>query len=145
MRKHKTRYEKLKQQLSKAQSQVWALEREKEEKQTELSNYCRRHRSLSYDNLSTCDIIKLKKIYLYFDMRYPIEWQGGFRLDDRGMALYFWVNDDPDCLELHLSSTCENLCFSGSTSWLVPAKTLEDKIAILKKIKNDISEILKGE
>lgn len=143
MRKHKTRYEKLKQQLSKAQSKVWALEREKEEKQTELSNYCRRHRSLSYDNLSTCDIMKLKRIYSYFDMRYPIEWQGGFRLDDRGMALYFWVADDPDYLDLHLSSTCETLFLSGSTSWLVPAKTLEDKVKILKQIKKDIERILK--
>ena len=86
---------------------------------------------------------KLKKIYAYFDALYPIEWQGGLRCDNRGMKLLYWLDDDPDYLILHLTSTSENICFSGSTSWLVKAETLADKVEVLSKVKKDIQKIIK--
>jgi len=58
------------------------------------------------------------------------------------MMLCNWVGDDPDYLILHLTSTSDNICFSGSTSWRVKAVGLEEKIEVLKQIKKDIKEIL---
>ena len=98
---------------------------------------------MKFDGLETKDTDKLEKIYTYFDKRYPIDFQGGLRCDERGMRLCFWVDDDPDYLILHLASTSENICFSGSTSWQVKAETLADKVKTLKQIKNDIKKILK--
>lgn len=138
-----TRYIKLKNDSAEITSKLFFLEREKEAEQEKLNTFCRKHRSMSYKDLATCDTGKLDKIYKYFDKKYPIEWQGGLRNDSRGMALSFWVDDDPHFLILHLSSTSENILFSGSTSWIIKAKTLEDKVYILKQIKKDILKILK--
>lgn len=138
-----TRYEKLKNKIAQLETQQWKLAREKEQKATELEKYVNRHRSLNFDGLETKDIDKLKKIYRYFDKQYPVDFQGGLRCDERGMRLYFWVDDDPDYLTLHLSSTSENIFFSGSTSWQVKAETLADKVNTLKQIKDDIKKILK--
>lgn len=138
-----TRYEKLKNKIAQLESQQRKLATEKEQKATELEKYINRHRSLKFDGLKTKDTDKLKKIYRYFDKQYPIDFQGGLRCDERGMRLYFWVDDDPDFLTLHLSSTSENICFSGSTSWQIKAETLADKVKTLKQIKDDIKKILK--
>ena len=138
-----TRYEKLKNKIAQLESQQWKLAREKEQKATELEKYANKHRSLKFDGLETKDTDKLQKIYKYFDKQYPIDFQGGLRCDERGMRLCFWVDDDPDYLILHLSSTSENICFSGSTSWQVKAEKLADKVKTLKQIKKDILEILK--
>lgn len=138
-----TRYIKLKNNSAEITSKLFVLEREKEAEQEKLNTFCRVHRSMSYKDLATCDTQKLDKIYKYFDALYPVEWQGGLRNDNRGMALSFWVDDDPHFLILHLSSTSENIIFSGSTSWIIKAKTLEDKVNILKQIKKDILKILK--
>ena len=73
---------------------------------------------------------------------YAIEFEGGIRNDNRGMKLCRWIYEDPDYLILHLTSTSENICFSGSTSWLVKAVVLEAKIEVLKKIKEDMKKIL---
>lgn len=138
-----TRYEKLRNKIAQLESQQRKLLREKEQKTTELEKYVNRHRSLNFDGLETKNTNKLKKIYTYFDKRYSIDFQGGLRCDERGMRLCFWVDDDPDYLILHLASTSENICFSGSTSWQVKAETLADKVKTLKQIKNDIKKILK--
>lgn len=143
MRKPKTRFDALKETLSGINSALSDLEREKDMKTNELETYVRRHRSLKFDNLKTCDVDKLENIYKYFDDRYPIEWQGGLRCDNRGMRLNYWLDDDPDYLILHITSDHDNLFFSGSTSWLVKAVTLEDKVNIIKKIKSDMLKILK--
>ena len=140
----KTRYEKLKQKEAKISYLIYALQKEKEQKETELKKECSRRR-LSFDGLETGNVAKLKKIYAYFDKRYKIRFQGGLRCDNRGMALCFWLNDDPDYLIIHITSTSENICFSGSTSWIVRAETLDDKINLLKTIKKDILNILKEE
>lgn len=138
-----TRYEKLKNKIAQLESQQWKLATEKEQKTAELEKYVNRHRSLKFDGLETKDTDKLEKIYRYFDKQYPIDFQGGLRCDERGMRLCFWVDDDPDYLILHLSSTSENICFGGSTSWQVKAETLADKVKTLKQIKDDIKKILK--
>lgn len=143
MKYKNTRYEKLKNKIAKLEGQQRKLAREKEQKTAELEKYVNRHRSLNFDGLETKDVDKLKKIYRYFDKQYPIDFQGGLRCDERGMRLCFWVDDDPDYLTLHLSSTSENICFSGSTNWQIKAETLADKVKILKQIKNDIEKILK--
>lgn len=138
----KTRYEKIKLKIANAEKELYSLESEKEDAEEELMDYRKRHRSLLYDGLETDDVKKLDKIYAYFDSRYPLTWQGGLRCDSRGMKLCTWLDDDPDYLILHLTSTCENICFSGSTSWRVKAVGLEEKIEVLKQIKKDIKEIL---
>ena len=139
----KTKYEKIKQQIGKLKSALYEMELERERRETELETYVWRHRSLKFDNLRTSDIDKLRAIYAYFDSRYKIKWQGGLRCDERGMRLSFWIDDDPDFLILHLTSTSENLCFSGSTSWIVKAPTLADKVGILAQVKRDIAKIIK--
>ena len=139
----KTRYMKIKRQIAKLNSALHEMEREKERRTAELDRYVRRHRSLNFDSLRTSDVDKLRAIYAYFDSRYKIEWQGGLRCDDRGMALYHWIDDDPDYLVLHLASTSENICFSGSTSWIVKAPTLADKVGILAQVKRDVTKIIK--
>lgn len=123
------------------------LEKEKTQAEEELKKYCKRHRSLNFDNLKTCDVEKLKKIYAYFDNNenYIHEWEGGLRCDDRGMKLYFWVNDDAEYLVIHITSDHNNVIFSGSTSWVIKAPTLEDKIKVIKTVKSDITKIIKGE
>lgn len=140
----KTRYEKLKQKEAKIRNFIYDLDKEKEQKTEELKAYCKKHR-LNWECLETGNVAKLKKIYAYFDKRYKIKWQGGLRCDDRGMALCFWLDDDPDYLIIHITSTSENICFGGSTSWIVRSETLEDKINLLKTIKKDILNILKEE
>lgn len=139
----KTRHEKIKQQIGKLESALYEMEREKGRRETELETYVRRHRSLKFDSLHTSDVDELLAIYAYFDSRYKIQWQGGLRCDNRGMALCYWIDNDPDYLVLHLSSTSENICFSGSTSWIVKAPTLADKVSILAQVKKDIAKIIK--
>ena len=140
----KTKYEKLKQSVAKLNSALHEMERDKERREAELEKYARRHRSLSFDGLETADVEKLQAIYAYFDSRYRVEWQGGLRCDTRGMRLHYWIDNDPDYLILHLSSTSKNICFSGSTSWIVKAETLADKVSVLAQVKNDIMKIIKS-
>lgn len=143
MKRPTTRYEKIKQKISTLEQQQWELRREKEQKQAELDRYCARHRSLCFDALKTQDTKKLWEIYRYFDKRYPIYFQGGLRCDGRGMRLSFWVMDDPNYICFHITSTSENICFSGSTTWMVKAPTMADKINIIKTTKQDILKIIK--
>ena len=141
MKKPNTRFEKLQKNLSKINHALNLLEKEKEQKDKELDAYCRRHR-LNFDNLKTGNIGKLKKIYAYFDSKYTVEWEGGLRADDRGMRLNFWLDDDPDYMIIHLTSDHNNLFLSVSTSWIVKAETLENKVDLLKTIKKDITKLL---
>lgn len=141
-KKIKTRCMKLKDQIGKLQSKLCIIGCDKKKREFELERYVRRHRSLKYDGMETGDVDKLLKVYAYFDKRYPIEWQGGLRCDNRGMRLVYWLDDDPDYLILHLTSTSENICFSGSTSWIVKAPTLADKAKVLAQIKKDVCKIL---
>lgn len=142
MKKLTTRYTKLKKKESAIHHALYALEREKEAAEEELK---KRHRSLSFDTLKTGDVNRLKQIYSYFDnnKEYIHEWEGGIRCDNRGMKLYFWIDDDPEYLVIHISSDHDNICFSGSTSWVIKAPTLEDKVNVIKKIKADITKIIK--
>lgn len=142
MKTVKTKYQKINQAILKLQRQLAAMKRDKEARERELERYVRRHRSLKFDDLEISDVGKMKKIYAYFDALYPIRWQGGLRCDNRGMALFCWLDDDPDYLILHLSSTSEHIFFSGSTSWIVKAKTLEDKVEVLTKVKKDLQKII---
>ena len=139
-----TRFEKFECEESKARMKLYELEKERQIKNDELEIYCKRHRSVSFDGLATGNIEKLKKIYSYFDdnQLYIHESELGLRCDDRGMALYFWLHNDPDYLVIHLSSNHGNILFSGSTSWLVKAINLEDKVNVIKTIKNDMQKIL---
>lgn len=147
MKKLITRYTKLKKKESDASYALFLLEKEKENKTQELETYCKRHRSMSFDLLKTGDVAKLNKIYAYFDdnKSYIHECELGLRCDDRGMKLFFWLHDDPDYLVLHLSSNHSNIVFSGSTSWVIKAPTLEDKVNVLKTVKKDITKIIEGE
>lgn len=140
----KTRYNKIKEKIGKLESELYQMAREKERRETEINEYIKRHKSLSFDGIETCDVLKLEKVYAYFDGKYPIECQGGLRCDNRGMSLCFWLDNDPDYLILHLTSTSENICFGGSTNWIVKAETLADKLAVLAQIKKDVLEILDG-
>lgn len=139
----KTRYTKIQRQIAKLNSALSEMEREKERCTAEPEKYVRRHRSLSFDSLRTSDVDKLRAIYAYFDSRYKIEYQGGLRCDERGMRLYFWIDDDPNFLILHLTSTSESICFGGSTSWIVKAPTLAEKVGILAQVKRDVTKIIK--
>ena len=142
-----TRFEKYEREESKARFKLYDLEKEKENKKQELETYYKRHRSMSFDLLKTGDVTKLNKIYAYFDKNksYIHESELGLRCDDRGMKLHFWLHNDPDYLVLHLSSNHNNMVFSGSTSWIIKAPTLEDKVKILKMVKSDITRIIEGE
>lgn len=142
-----TRFEKYKREESKARFKLYDLEKEKENKTQELETYCKRHRSMSFDLLKTGNISKLKKIYAYFDdnKSYIHECEFGLRCDDRGMALNFWLHDDPDYLVLYLTSNHSNIVFSGSTGWIIKAPTLKDKVNVLKTVKTDITKIIEGE
>ena len=139
-----TRYTKANAQLCNINYKICMLEKEKAQAEEELKKYCKRHRSLNFDTLKTGDVDKLKQIYSYFDNNkdYVIEWEGGLRCDDRGMKLYFWVNDDAEYLVIHITSDHNNVIFSGSTSWVTKAPTLEDKVNVIKKIKADITKII---
>ena len=143
MKKYETRKDRLNKQMASLNHKIFILEKEKQEKEVELDKYIRRHRSLKFDMLETDDVEKLKKIYKFFDAKYPIEWQGGLRCDNRGMKLHFWIDDDPNFLIIHLSSTSQNICFSGSTSWIAKAPTLSDKVELLKTIKQKVLKIIK--
>lgn len=143
MKRKLTELEKIEQQISKLNLKKWDLERKLDTKKEEFENYVKRHKSLRFDEIRSCDTEKLAQIYKYFDDKYPIDFQGGSRNDNRGMALCYWCFDKGDYLEFHLHSTCENICFSGSTSWLVYAPTLEEKIKKIKQIKKDMLKILK--
>lgn len=142
-----TRFEKYEREESKARFKLYNLEKEKENKKQELETYYKRHRSMSFDLLKTGDVTKLNKIYAYFDKNksYIHESELGLRCDDRGMKLHFWLHNDPDYLVLHLSSNHNNMVFSGSTSWIIKAPKLEDKVKILKMVKSDITRIIEGE
>ena len=144
MKRVKTKLDTLKQKVAKYQSELDRLFRERDRVKEELEGYTRRHSSLDFDSLHTGDRCKLQLIYDYFDSRYPIVFQGGLRNDSRGMKLYYWVYDDPSYLELHLTSTSENICFGGSTSWIAKAETMVDKVELLRRIKKDIGRILKA-
>ena len=139
----KTRYEKLKTQMAKILHNQYELSNEKEQKKDELDRYVKRHKSLRYDMLETNDVHKLEEIYRLLDRLFSVEWEGGLRCDCRGMKLCYWIYDDPDYLIIHLTSTSKNICFSGSTSWIAKAKTIEKKIEILKYVKTKVSEIIK--
>lgn len=143
MRKVLTEVDKLKGKIAKLTAKLSCIQRDKEFRENELEQYCKRHRSVTFDGLETGDVKVLLKIYEYFDKKYPIEWQGGIRCDNRGMRLNFWLDEDPDYLIIHLTSTSENICFSGSTSWLVKAVSLDDKANVIKTIKNDINKLMK--
>lgn len=145
MKKYETRKQKLEKQVAKLNHKILLIDMEKHEKEAELDKYTRRHRSLKFDMLETDDVEKLETIYKFFDGKYPIKWQGGLRCDERGMKLHFWIDDDPDFLIIHLSSTSKNLCFSGSTSWIAKAPTLSDKVNLMKTIKQEILKIIKQE
>lgn len=142
MKKIETRYEKIRKEYSKALHKQYDLAEEKHKKSEELNNYIKKHRSLKYDGLQTNNVEKLKQIYKFFDDNYPIDWEGGLRCDDRGMCLVYWLYDDPDYLVLHLTSTSKNICFSGSTNWLVYAPILEDKVKVIKSIKEKVLKIM---
>lgn len=136
--------------LEKIEEKILFLERQKrlkeqnfEKEKEEFENYVKRHKSLRFDEIRSCDTKKLAQIYKYFDDKYPIDFQGGLRNDIRGMALCYWCFDKGDYLILHLSSDHDNLFMSGSTSWLVYAPTLEEKIEKIKQIKKDMLKILK--
>ena len=139
-----TRYTKANAELCNINHKIGMLEKEKAQAEEELKKYCKRHRSLNFDTLKTGDVDKLKQIYSYFDNNkdYVIEWEGGLRCDDRGMKLCFWVNDDAEYLVIHITSDHNNVIFSGSTSWVTKAPTLEDKVNVIKKIKADITKII---
>ncbi|MBO7664784.1 hypothetical protein J6S46_02945 [Candidatus Saccharibacteria bacterium] len=143
MKKCITRQDKVNSLLARANNARYNLEKEKEEKEKELETYIKRHRSLNFDVLKTDNVEKLKKIYKFFDSKYPVDWEGGFRCDSRGMKLCFWVDEDPDFLIIHLTSTSPNICFSGSTSWIAKAPTLSDKVELLKTIKQKVLKIIK--
>ena len=144
MKRKLTEIEKIEKQIEKLNFKKWDLEKELENKKAEFETYVKRHKSLNFDEIASKDYKTLDRIYKYFDAKYPIEWQGGLRNDHRGMKLFYWLYDKDDYLILHLTSNHDNLYFSGSTSWLVYAPTLEEKIKKLKQIKKDMLEILKG-
>ena len=143
MKKIETRYEKIKKEYQKALHKQQDLETEKFQKSQELKEYTRRHSSLRYIGIETSNVEKLKQIYKFFDDNYPVDWEGGLRCDDRGMCLVYWLYDDPDYLIFYLGSTSQNICFSGSTNWLVYAPTLEDKVKVIKSIKEKVLKIIK--
>lgn len=143
MKKIETRYEKIKKEYNNALHKQYDLAEEKHRKNQELNNYVKHHRSLKYDGLETSDIEKLKQIYKFFDDNYPIDWEGGLRCDNRGMKLCYWLYDDPDYIALYLTSTSENIYFSGSTKWLAYAPTLKDKVKTIKSIKEKVLKIMK--
>lgn len=137
-----TKYELLERKESKILAKIRELEKENETRIAEFGKVAKRHKLDFY--FAASDREKLLKIYDYFDKKYPVEWQGGLRCDTRGMSLLWWIEKrDADFLILHLSSTSENICFGGSTSWQIYAPSVDEKIKILKQIKKDISEILK--
>lgn len=143
MKTPQTRMTKLTKQQEKINRAIRDLYTEQTQKQIELDKYTKRYKKIDFSMLQTKDTRKLWKIYEYFDKRYPIDFQCGLRCDERGMRLMFWLDKDPDYLILHLSSTSENICFGGSTSWLVKAVSFDDKIKTLAQIKKDIEKIIK--
>lgn len=143
MRKIETRDSKLTKKLHKINREIWCLEKEKEQKKEELEKYIKRHRSLKFDGLETSDVETLKAIYGFLDEKYPVCWEGGLRYDDRGMKLFYWVDNDPDFLEIHITSSHNNLCFSGSTSWLCKVPTLQEKVRLIKYVKENVLKIIK--
>lgn len=143
MKRQLTEIEKIENQIKKLNSKKYDLEKNLETKKEEFENYIKKHRSLKFDEIKSKDTNKLSQIYKYFDDKYPIDFHGGLRNDNRGMALCYWLYDKDDFLIFHLSSDHNNLFMSGSTSWLVYAPTLEEKIEKLKQIKKDMLKMLK--
>ena len=144
MKRKLTEIEKLENQIEKLNSKKRELKRKFETKKEEFEKYIKKHKSLKFDEIKSKDTNKLSQIYEYFDEKYPIKFQGGIRNDNRGMALCYWLYDKDDYLNLHLSSDHDMLFMSGSTSWLVYAPSLEEKINNLKQIKKDMLKILRG-
>lgn len=142
MKRQLTEIEKIENKIKKLNFQKWELEKIFNKKQEEFKKYIKRHKSLSFNDIKSCNCEKLNQIYKYFDEKYPIDWQGGLRNDNRGMKLCYWLYDKDNYLVLHLTSDHNNLFMSGSTSWLVYAPTLENKVNILKQIKKDMLKIL---
>ena len=142
MKRKLTELEKIEQQINKLNHKKWDLERKLNTKKEEFENYVKRHKSLKFDEIRSCDTEKLAQIYKYFDDKYPIDFQGGLRNDNRGMALCYCCFDKDDYLVLHLYSNHDIRFMSGSTSWLVYAPTLEEKIEKIKQIKKDMLKIL---
>lgn len=144
MKKLVTRYNKLKKKESDVSYALFLLEKEKDKAEEELKTYCKRHRSVNFNDLVTGDVEKLMKIYDYFDNNkdYIHESELGLRCDDRGMKLHFWIDDDAEYLVIHISSNHNNIVFSGSTSWITKAPTLDDKVNVIKKVKTDITKII---
>jgi len=96
-----------------------------------------------YDLCRTKDVALLTELYAYFDSKYKVAWQGGMRRDERGMLLCYWIDrDNPNELCLYLTSDHDNIVFSGSTHWAVPAKSFDDKVAVIKQIKQDVDNIV---
>lgn len=96
-----------------------------------------------YDLCRTKDEALLTELYAYFDSKYKVAWQGGIRRDNRGMLLCYWIDEDnPNELCLYLTSDHNNYVFSGSTHWAVPAKSFDDKVAVIKQIKQDVDNII---
>lgn len=144
MKRQLTEIEKLEKKIEKLKFKKRDLQDKLKLKKEEFENYVKKHKSLSFDKIRTCDVKKLKEIYKYFDEKYSINWQGGLRNDIRGMKLCYWCFDKDNYLELHLTSDHDNPYFGGSTSWLVYAPTLEEKIEVLKQIKKDMLNILEN-
>lgn len=111
MKKYETRKDKLKKQVASLNHKILLIDMEKHEKEVELDKYIRRHRSLKFDMLETDNVEKLNKIYKFLDAKYPVEWEGGIRCDNRGMKLHFWLDEDPNFLIIHLSSTSKKHLF----------------------------------
>jgi len=136
-----TKYSLLERKESKILAKIRELEKENEARIAEFEKIAKRHKLEFY--FSTSKREKLLKIYDYLDKKYPVEWQGGLRCDTRGMSLLWWIEKrDADFLILHLSSTSENICFGGSTSWQIYAPSVDDKIKVIRQIKKDMLKIL---
>lgn len=91
----------------------------------------------------TSDANKLSEIYKYFDNLCESKQDFGIRNDSRGMKWLWYITDEePDYVTFSLSSDHNMLWMSGSTYWLIPAKTYEEKVELLKKVKKDMEGIL---
>lgn len=140
-RRIQTQVNKLKKKQSEIHSMLIDIERNREVEIQNLDKAVKRHK-INFNELRSCDADVLTKIYKYLDKTFYFDFEGGLRCDTRGMALTFWVDDDPNFLCLHIYSTCENICFSGSTSYIAKAKTTADKIAVLKQVYKTVKQII---
>ena len=67
IKRHYTDLEKLEKQISKLNSKKCKLEISIKSEETEFQNYIKKHKSLSFENIKSCDTEKLSQIYEYFD------------------------------------------------------------------------------